>query len=61
MTKYRLTISKPGGAADSVMDLEEGWSIPFDPDNSHYQKYLDWVAEGNTALPVLEPTDGGSI
>ena len=52
MTKYRLTISKPGGAADSAMDLEEGWSIPFDPDNRHYQEYLDWVAEGNKPLPV---------
>jgi len=23
--------------------------IPFDPDNTDYQKYLEWVAEGNTA------------
>ena len=22
--------------------------IPFDPDNTDYQKYLEWVAEGNT-------------
>ena len=24
-------------------------SIPFDPDNTDYQIYLEWVAAGNTA------------
>ena len=23
--------------------------IPFDEENTHYQEYLAWVAEGNTA------------
>jgi hypothetical protein len=26
--------------------------IPFDPDNTDYQAYLKWVAEGNTPLPA---------
>ncbi len=24
-------------------------TIPFDPDNTDYQEYLEWVAAGNTA------------
>ena len=26
--------------------------IPFDPDNTDYQAYLKWVAEGNTPAPA---------
>ena len=29
-----------------------GKIIPFDPDNTDYQDYLAWVAEGNTADPA---------
>ena len=24
------------------------WSVPLDPDNSHYQAIQEWVAKGNT-------------
>ena len=27
-------------------------SIPPDPNNRHYQAYLEWVAEGNTPTPA---------
>ena len=27
-------------------------SIPFDPDNTDYQAYLKWLADGNTPLPA---------
>jgi len=35
-------------------DSVERW-IPFDPDNTDYQKYLEWLAEGNEPLPADEP------
>jgi len=28
--------------------------IPMNPDNTDYQAYLKWVAEGNTPLPTDE-------
>ncbi len=28
--------------------------VPTDPANRHYQEYLEWVAEGNTALVIEE-------
>jgi len=29
-------------------------SIPFDPDNTDYQEYLKWVAEGGVPEPADE-------
>lgn len=37
-----------------IRRLSDGTAIPFDPDNIDYQKYLEWVAEGNTPLPAEE-------
>ena len=30
--------------------------IPINPDNTDYQAYLKWLAEGNTPLPADEVT-----
>ena len=36
----------------SITRLSDGASIPLDAGNRDYQKYLDWVALGNTAAPA---------
>ena len=32
----------------------DGWQIPFDPDNTDYQEYLEWLEAGNTPEPADE-------
>ena len=35
-----------------IEDTELNLGIPIDQKNRHYQQYLIWVAEGNTAEPA---------
>ena len=43
--------STEGDPIASVLRLSDNVSIPFDPDNTDYQEYLEW-AKSNTADPV---------
>ncbi len=38
----------------AIIRLSDNTFIPFDPDNTDYQKYLKWVEEGNTPEPADE-------
>jgi hypothetical protein len=47
---YKL-IKNPVSGMTNVVNKTDGnimLSIPFNPDNTDYQEYLEWIAEGNT-------------
>lgn len=51
---YKLNYNLIGTEINSVVRLEDGAVIPMNPDNTDYQAYLAWCAEGNTPLPAEE-------
>tara|TARA_R110000822_G_scaffold2083_1_gene9950 strand:+ start:352 stop:507 length:156 start_codon:yes stop_codon:yes gene_type:complete len=44
---YKQIINLMGGDSDSVLRIYDNACIPFDPANTDYAKYLEWLAEGN--------------
>jgi len=50
---YKL-IKNMFGVIDTVKNLNTTSCIPFCEDNRDYQKYLEWLAEGNTPEPAEE-------
>ena len=44
--------------ATAILRLADSASIPADPANADYAKYLQWLADGNTPLPYVEPPIG---
>ena len=52
---YKLTLPFfPNPVSNCVIRTTDGACIPFDPDNTDYQAYLKWVAEGGQVLPADE-------
>jgi hypothetical protein len=41
--------------AQCIKRLSDNAFIPFDPDNTDYQAYLEWLAEGNEPIPADIP------
>jgi hypothetical protein len=52
---YQQLPDQFGQPAQCIKRLSDNAFIPFDPDNTDYQEYLKWVAEGNTPEPADEP------
>ena len=50
---YKL-IKNRFGDVDTIQRIADNAFIPFAPDNTDYQRYLKWVAEGNTPTPADE-------
>jgi hypothetical protein len=54
MIMYKLIKSLFDNQITAVQRLSDGAFIPFASDNTDYQTYLEWVAEGNTPEPADE-------
>ena len=48
------------GEFDTILEVETGRIIPIDPANSDFQKYQQWLAEGNVPDEMQETQIMGS-
>lgn len=51
---YKMLKDDEFGAVKAIKRLADNTFIPFDPANTDYQQYLEWLAEGNTPEPADE-------
>ena len=58
---YKLINNPFTKVIDMVQRLSDNAFIPFAPDNTDYQAYLKWVAEGNEPLPADEVIDTPTV
>ena len=54
---YQLVKDVISGGTACIKRLADNAYIPLDPANTDYQKYLEWLAEGNEPLPP-DPVEG---
>jgi hypothetical protein len=52
---YQLINNYDGNESRYIKMLSTGILIPKVADNTDYQEYLAWLAEGNEPLPADEP------
>jgi hypothetical protein len=45
---YKLIKNPITGEIKMVKRIDDNAFIPFDPANTDYQEYLEWIAAGNT-------------
>jgi hypothetical protein len=55
MENFKLIKNPMTDEVSSAQRLADNAFIPFDPANTDYQTYLEWIAEGNEPLPADEP------
>jgi hypothetical protein len=51
---YKLIKNAITKELSSIHRLKDNAYIPLDPANTDYQRYLEWVAAGNTPEPADE-------
>jgi hypothetical protein len=49
---YKLSPLNLNGQQESVIRTTDNACIPFDPDNTDYQAFLKYQAEGGVVLPA---------
>ena len=49
---YKLLPRLSTDSWDTVLRIEDNVGIPCVENNTSYQEYLKWIAEGNTPLPA---------
>lgn len=54
---YRKLLELDGSIANTIKRISDGAVIPFDPDNTDYQEYLQFVADGGVPEPADTPEE----